>query len=210
MRRRHVATFTALEALACISCFSSPTPQRRDWRCAAFCWRWFMSTQTFASRSDSRRSVTRQGVDDGGSTARRQMEIAQTLAIFGRCCLSCRGDMFFRTTDVRCLCLLKGVGCLSSVRYRLMLATSSSTIMIVYSRLTRQGVDDGGSSTARQQMEIARNLTICGGCCLSCRGEMFFRTTNVRRLCLPKGIGRLSSVRYRLLCWRPAVLIVPS
>ena len=40
-----------------------------------------------------------------------------------------------------------------SVRYRLMLATSSSTIMIVYSRLTRQGVDDGGSSTARQQME---------------------------------------------------------
>ena len=208
MRRRHVATFTALEALACISCFSSPTPQRRDWRCAAFCWRWFMSTQTFASRSDSRRSVTRQGVDDGGSTARRQMEIAQTLAIFGRCCLSCRRDMFFRTTDVRCLCLLKGVGCLSSVRYRLMLATSSSTIMIVYSRLTRQGVDDGGSSTARQRMEIARNLTICGGRCLSCRGEMFFRTTNVRRLCLLKGIGRLSSVRYRLLCWRPAV--VPS
>ena len=30
VRRRHVATFTALEALACISCFSSPTPQRRD------------------------------------------------------------------------------------------------------------------------------------------------------------------------------------
>ena len=130
VRRRHVATFTALEALACISCFSSPTPQRRDWRCAAFCWRWFMSTQSSASRSDSRRSVT------------------------------------------------------------------------------RQGVDDGGSSTARQQMEIARNLTICGGRCLSCRGEMFFRTTNVRRLCLLKGIGRLSSVRYRLLCWRPAV--VPS
>ena len=92
-----------------------------------------MSTQTFASRSDSRRSVTRLTTE-----APPPADRSQTLAIFGRCCLSCRGDMFFRTTDV-CLCLLKGVGCLSSVRYRLMLATSSRTIMIVYSSLPGKG-----------------------------------------------------------------------
>ena len=112
-----------------------------------------MSTQTSASRFDSCRSVTRQRVDDGGSTAHQQMETAQNLAICKWRCLSCSGEMFSRTTDVQRLCLLKGVGRLSSVRYRLVLATSN-TIMIVYlsishtsliHHLVAAAVDNGGS-----------------------------------------------------------------